>query len=358
MRRILRAAAAALLVTALAAGCGDSDDSSAAGGAPAGDALSTDTEYSGSLDELPTSYPEPEDEDLTIGWLNPNGAVESLSSLGEAIEIATEQRGGSLVTLDAGAKPDEQVTQMQQLIDRKVDAIIVWPLDAGALGPVVKRATAAGIPVVAVEANSDIAATDLGGFTSQITLGTDYIGFMTAREMARQQPGGKVVVAGFVVPVPFITAVTEAQASWAEEFGLDVVDTVQNQTDDVAGGSEAVAGATAQHPDLKGVLAYSDATAIGASLAGREAGLQLTTIGTNGASDAFEAIRSGRLFATMQWPLADWADQLTAGAYVAAQKPDEKLPITVYPTGMALVTADNIDDAIPFEEQLEEMRNR
>lgn len=356
MRKTLGMAVAACLATAVLAGCGGSAES-ADKAAPA-DGLATDTEYSGHLADLPTSYPEPEDEALTIGWLNPNGAVESLSSLGEAIEIATEQRGGSVVALDAGAQPDQQVTQMQQLIDRKVDAIIVWPLDAQALGPVVKRANAAEIPVVAVEANSDLSVTDLGGYTTQIALGTDYMGFMTAREMARQAPGGKVVVAGFVVPVPFISALTDAQASWAEEFGLDVVETVQNQTDDVAGGSEAIAGALAQHPDVTGVLGYSDATAIGGALAARESGLKVTAIGTNGASDAFEAIKSGRLFATMQWPLETWADQLTAAAYVAVQKPDEELPVTTFPAGMDLVTADNIDDAATFEEQLDAMRAR
>ena len=355
MRRSLGIVVAACLAAVVLAGCGEaeSDERPAAGGD-----LSTDSEYSGSLEDFPTSYPEPEDGDLTIGWLNPNGAVESLSSLGKAVQIATEQRGGTVVALEAGAQPDQQVTQMQQLIDRKVDAIIVWPLDAQALGPVVKRANDAEIPVVAVEANSDLTTQDLGGYTTQIALGTDYMGFMTAREMAEQEPGGKVVVAGFVVPVPFISALTEAQARWAEEFGLDVVETVQNQTDDVAGGSEAVAGATAQHPDLKGVLAYSDATAIGGALAARESGLQVTAIGTNGASDAFEAIRSGRLHATMQWPLATWADQLTAAAYSAVQQPDEKLPLTTFPGRMDLVTADNIDEATTFEEQLEEMRNR
>jgi ribose transport system substrate-binding protein len=355
MRKTLGLAVAALLSTAVLAGCG-SDDSSA--GKSTGEGLSTDTEYSGSLEDFPTSYPEPEDEDLTIGWLNPNAAVESLATLGEAVEIATEQRGGTVVTLDAGAQPDQQVTQMQQLIDRKVDAIIVWPLDAQALGPVVKRANDADIPVVAVEANSDLTTQDLGGYTTQIALGTDYMGFETAREMAKQNPGAKIVVAGFVVPVPFISALTEAQAKWAGEFGLDVVETVQNQTDDVAGGSEAVAGATAQHPDLKGVLGYSDATAIGGALAARESGLQVTAIGTNGASDAFEAIESGRLHATMQWPLAIWADQLTAAAYTAVQQPDEELPLTTFPGRMELVTADNIDEATTFEEQLEEMRNR
>lgn len=319
------------------------------------DALPVDTEYSGPLDALPTSYPETEKAELTIGYLSPNGAVELIAALGQSIEASVEQAGGSVITLDAQAQPDQQVTQMQQLIDRNVDAIIVWPLDAQALDPVVSSAVNGDIPVIGIEVNPDHEG-DIGQFTTQITAGADQIGFNAAREMATIQPGADIAVAGFIVPVPYISAQTDAIVKWSKEFGLNVVVEVENQTDDVAGGMEAVSGALASHPEVTGVIAYNDPTAIGASLAAREAGREIVAVGSNGASDGLEAIAQGRLHSTLQFPIGLWGQQLTRAAYSAVLNPDTELPPTVYPGVLELITADNLDSVKTFDEQIAEIR--
>lgn len=348
---------AALSVAALAlAGCSAQPASGGSGdGAKSdSDALPVSTEYFGPLEGLPTEYPEiTEDADLTVGFLVPNGAVEVLSALGRAMETAVGAAGGSVVVYDAQAQPDKQVTQMQQLIDRDVDAIVVWPLDAQALDPIVGDAAEKGIPVIGMEVNTDPDG-DIGQFTSQVTTGADQVAFNAAREMAKVSPGAEIAVAGFVVPVPSIRAQVEASSRWAKEFGLKVVAEVENQTDDVAGGMTAASGALAQNPGLSGVLAYSDATAIGAALAARESGRKVIAIGTNGGSDAFDAIEQGSLHGTLQFPIGTWAEQLTRAAYAAALT-DEELPKTVYPAVLPLITADNIAKAKTFDQQIADL---
>lgn len=311
-------------------------------------------EYSGVLENLPTSYPDVDDAELTVGFLMPNGAVESLSALNKALQKAVESKGGTFVSFDAQAQPDKQVTQLQQLVDRNVDAVIIWPLDAQALNPVIASAKAKSIPVIGVEVNPDPEG-DIGEFHSQITAGADQIGFTAAQEMARVNPGGEIAVAAFVVPVPSIHAWADSMADWAEEFGLEVAARVENQTDDVAGGMTAASGAFAPNPNLSGVLAYNDPTAIGATLAARESGRQITAIGINGGSDAFEAIQQGRLHGSLQFPLATWAEELSKAAYGAAMNPDTELPPTVYPAPLSLITADNIADAQTFDDQIQAM---
>ncbi len=344
------ALSAVLLLSACSAGDNQAAPEEASNGAGA----ATDVEYSGVLDELPTSYPDVEDEALTVGFLMPNGAVESLSALNKAMQKAVENKGGTLVSFDAQAQPDQQVTQLQQLVDRDVDAIVIWPLDAQALDPVIASAKAKEIPVIGVEVNPDPEG-DIGEFDSQITAGADQIGFTAAREMAKVSPGADIAVAAFVVPVPSIHAWADSMADWAEEFGLNVVARVENQTDDVAGGMTVASGVFASNPNLQGVLAYNDPTAIGATLAARESGRSITAIGINGGSDAFEAIQQGRLHATLQFPLGTWAEELTRAAYAAAQEPGAELPPTVYPAPLELITADNIGDAQTFDEQIQGM---
>lgn len=333
------------------AGCGQST-AETSNKPPGSDALPVSAEYSGPLKGLPTSYPEVQKKaDLTVGFLIPNGAVEVLSALGRAMDAAVKAQGGKVITYDAQAQPDKQVTQMQQLVDRGVNAIVVWPLDAKALDPVIRSASAKGIPVIGMEVNPDPNG-DIGQFTTQVTTGADQVGFNSAREMARVSPSAEVAIAGFVVPVPSIRAQTEAMGQWAKKFGLKVVAEVENQTDDVAGGMTAAGGALAQNPNIAGVLAYSDQTAIGAALAARESGRQIQTIGTNGGSDAFEAIKQGRLHATLQFPIATWAQQLTRAAYSAVLSPNTKLPKTVYPEVLPLITAENVSQAKTFDEQI------
>lgn len=345
--------AASLLVT----GCTSNSFESTTEVTPrdAGTGLSVETEYSGILTSLPTSYPEVEHADLTIGYLAPNGAVELIAALTQAVEGSVEEAGGAVVALDAQAQPDLQVTQMQQLIDRDVDAIIVWPLDAQALTPVVASANEKGIPVVGIEVNPDVEG-DIGLFTTQVTAGADQIGFTSAREMARIAPGADIAVAGFIVPVPYISAQTAALTKWAGEFGLNVVAEVENQTDDVAGGMDAAGGALSSHPEITGVLAYNDPTAIGAALSARESGREIIAIGSNGASDGLEAVRQGRLHATLQFPIGLWGQQLTRAAYNAVLHPDVELPKTVYPGALELVTADNIDGVLTFDEQIQALK--
>lgn len=59
-------------------------------------------------------------------------------------------QGAEVVLLDAGGygNLDKQISQMEDLINQKVDGILLDPIDDGALAPAVAKAVAAGIPVV------------------------------------------------------------------------------------------------------------------------------------------------------------------------------------------------------------------
>ena len=99
--------------------------------------------YSGDVSTLPATFGEPTKRAAKIGWSSPRTANELVGRLGLSIEKAVTEMGGTMVGYDADADVGRQVGQMQQLINDKVDAIIVWPLDTTALGPVVKAATSA-----------------------------------------------------------------------------------------------------------------------------------------------------------------------------------------------------------------------
>ncbi len=54
----------------------------------------------------------------------------------------------NLIVLDAQNKPDKQVSDLEDLITRKVSVIVVNATDSDAIVPAIKKANAAHIPVI------------------------------------------------------------------------------------------------------------------------------------------------------------------------------------------------------------------
>jgi ribose transport system substrate-binding protein len=344
------AVCATLVLAACSSGSSSSDDPKADKDLAAIAAECAD-KYEGPLSDVETSYPEPTSGHLKIGFLQPLGAQESVAYIQKFVEAEVAKLGGETVAFDAEGQPDKQVTQMEQLLNEGVDAVIAFPLDVGALEPVVAKAKAAGVPVIGVEIAPDPTG-DIGDWTTQIVQGRDYQAYVHACAMAELHPGGEVATIGFAVKVTTIVAYVDRVTFWAKEFGLKVVDAVDNPSDDVAGGEEVSSGLLAKHADLAGVLAYNDASAIGARTAARTQSRTLTVFGVDGGSDAFAAIKGGQLDLSLQFPEKSWGMALVAAAYAAVQQPDVELPRVAYPEEVGILTESNIDDAMTWEQQL------
>jgi ABC-type sugar transport system substrate-binding protein len=70
------------------------------------------------------------------------------------IRQAADELGNiTLQSVDAQNTADRQLQQIEDFITKKVDAIIMCPVDSGAAAQVVKKANAAGIPIVSFDRN-------------------------------------------------------------------------------------------------------------------------------------------------------------------------------------------------------------
>lgn len=341
-----------LALSVVLAACGSGSSSSSTGGSSSGEPTTTEETTTSVKFVSPTEsgltvgYPEPAgDEELTIGFPSPTSASEAIVILEESMEAAASELGGKIVKLDAGLDVDKQVTDIQQLIGQKVDAMVVFPLDSHAVEPAVEQAKKAGIPVVAIEYNS-AEPDNLGPFDTQIVQGTDRLAYEEVKTAAEMLPeGGKVVQIGFPAPVPTLVAITEATKKWAEAFGLDYLGRADNATDDIAGGEEAMTGLLAKYPEAEGVLAYNDASAIGASAAARTQGKDMYFFGNyGGASDGLTAIESGRIDGTVVFDQPGVGKYSVWGAYDLVEDPSAKLPKTVLPGPPVVVTAENVSE--------------
>jgi ribose transport system substrate-binding protein len=335
--------------------CGDDDDDS--GGDSGGGSASAevaDVPFSGSLElDVPEGYPEPKSGQLRLGFLNPLKANEFLNTLGRAMQLETERLGGEFVELDAKGDVNTQVSQFNQLIAQNLDGIAVFALDPGSVAPAVKRAKAAGIPLVTIDLNFE-STTDIGGFDSQVWQRRDEAAYLGAQEMAsRVGKGADVATIDFAVKVPSIVYSIERANFWADKFGLNVLGNASNPSDDIAGGEKAMTQLLGKFPDIQGVIGYNDPSAIGAASAARAQGNpDLTFGGQNGGSDALEAIRAERLSYTAKLDPPSMGKAFAWGLYDLNQ--GTKVPKTVKAGKPELVTQDNVDQVKSWDEQLEE----
>lgn len=350
----LAVVAVALAAMLGAAGCGGGDDSGTTTPTETTETTGGGNEvaFTGSLEaKVPVGYDEPESGNFRLAYLNPLGANEFLSTLGRAMKLETQKLGGTYVELDAKGDVDTQVSQFQQVVAQDVDGIFVFALDPGSVQPALRRAKAAKIPVITIDL-SFTSTTDIGQFDSQIWQRRDEAAYLGAKEMAsRVDEGASVATIDFAVQVPSIVFSIERARFWAEKLGLAVAGNGTNPSDDIAGGEKAMTQILGKFPDIAGVIGYNDPSAIGAAAAARAQGKQdLVFGGQNGGSDAFEALRAGRLSYTAKLDPPSMGKFAAWGLYDLLQ--GKQVPKTVKAEAPVIVTQENVEDTPTWDEQL------
>jgi ribose transport system substrate-binding protein len=317
--------------------------------------------YKGAEASLPTAYAKPARKagtKCTIGFQNPTAQNETLSSWQKAAQAEAKVYGCKLIALDDKLSPDQQVTNMQQLLAQKVDAIIFYPLDPKATVPVLKQAKKQGVPVLAVDGtfgSPKATAPYLPYIASQVWQGRDIQAYVQMQALAKARPHAKVGLIGIGAPVPALKYLTQRDAFWAKKFGLTIVGTQDNPTDDVAGGQTAANGLLQRYSQMNAIVGYNDPSAIGAYTSARGLGRKLTLIGCNGSSDGLAAIKSGREAASVQVDVVGWGVQQVYAAYSLITK--QHLPlakIIVRPS--RLITKANINSAKSWTAQIKAIR--
>ncbi|MGH3260418.1 MAG: sugar ABC transporter substrate-binding protein, partial [Trebonia sp.] len=317
------------LVALLAAGCGSSSSSSsssAASGAAATSAAATSAGTQSSSASvpftpvapgLPVGYPKPTPKHLVIGYSTPNTDVEDLVMLSQAIKDEAQKLGGKAIVISANNSVSKQVNDLEQLINQHVNALLLFPLDPNSVGPPLRIAAAHHIPVISVDINLTQPNGNLLGANSQVWRRKSQVAYLAAKYMASKLPAGsQVATMGFAVPVPSITYYVDRMKYWAEKFGLKVVGNVDNQTDDITGGAKAMSAILGRFPDIKGLLAYNDVSAIGAQTVARQQGKTgIVLVGANGGTDAVAAIKDGKESASIQLPNVSTGADMVDGAY-------------------------------------------
>ncbi|GAA0597219.1 ABC transporter permease/substrate-binding protein [Streptomyces crystallinus] len=204
--------------------------------------------------------------------------------------------GIDLTVTDAQNDASQQANQIQNFTGSGVKAIIVNPVDSDAVGPSVRGAGKADIPVVAADRGVNKAE------TATLVASDNVAGGRLAAKTLADKLGGKgriVVLQG--------TAGTSASRERGQGFaegikaypGITVV-ARQPADFDRTKGLDVMTNLLQSHPEVTGVFAENDEMALGAAKAlGQKAGTSVAVVGFDGTPDGLKAVAAGTLYASV-----------------------------------------------------------
>lgn len=232
---------------------------------------------------------------------------------------------------------EEQTRLMEDLIQRKVDGIVVVPVDSDGIVPVIKRANNAGIPVALANTNAN------GGQVVTFSAIENYDAMiMVAEYMAGKLKGrGKVIIlegtAGAQTTTDRLRAINDVLKKYP---GISVLasQTADNQR---AKGLQVMENLAQTYSAIDAVLCTNDEMALGAVEA-LDAAHRLDKImvsGFDANNDALKAVMDGRIAVTMdQNPQKQAGDAVQALLdYLGGKKVAKRIV-----TPGVVVTMDNI----------------
>jgi ribose transport system substrate-binding protein len=233
---------------------------------------------------------------IVIGISLSNMANPFFVSIEQGAQEAANRLDATLVVKDAQDDTSAQAKQVQELIDQKVDILLINPVDSEAIGATIQTANTAGIPVITIDRSANS-----GSVVSHIASDNTAGGLMAGNYLAElmEKSGNVVELKG----IEGTSAAKDRGAGFNEAIskhsGIKVI--AHEVADfDQAKGKEVFAALLTQYPEINGVFAHNDSMILGAMEAAQEAGRKdIIFVGFDAVDDAVQAVEDGSLSATV-----------------------------------------------------------
>ncbi len=280
-----------------------------------------------------------EDSSVKIGVLMKTMSDAYSNKLGTAIQDYVEKNypNAELYLMDGQADIAKQISQAEDIIAKQVDVIILNPQDADGSAQVLTLAADADIPVV--EVNTETTSTD---YVSYVGSNDSEAGEMMGNYVMEQlgDGGQYAILEGEMGQSAQLLRYQGLEETILKDDKYECVGTLSAswQRDKAMSTKEDWIG---KYPDLKAVICENDDMSMGALQAAEAEGKDLVIIGVDGISDALQAVKDGRLSASV---LQDADGQASAVIDVAVKVGVGEEVESRYNVPFQLITADNVDD--------------
>lgn len=280
--------------------------------------------FSAALLALSSGHAAAQTRTYTVGISLPEAQNPFYVLLGKSAVDTFKQRGIEATLLSANADVNEQINNINDLAAKKVDAILMSPLDTEGPASAVKRAHDAGIPIFMVARTLDKRFGNI--WKTFVGIHFDEIGKSKGEWVVKNTKPGKVAM--LLGPAGALVMVEQDKAfrRVIEPAGYKVT-FAQNSTQTRENGLKLSEDALIANPDLVAIYASNDDLALGAAQAVKAAGKtgQVAVIGLNGSPPALAAVHKGEMAATVLLDPIGWGRTaaLTVADYLQNKKEPE-----------------------------------
>ena len=251
----------------------------------------------------------------------------------QALEEAAASIGATVVTTDARHDVAKQIGDVEDMIQKKIDILLLNPTDSAGVQSAVRSAKKAGVIVVAVDANAQ------GPVDSFVGSKNLDAGRLACEYLAKNigEKGDVAILDGIPV-VPILERVKGCREALAKYPGIKVVST-QNGKQERATALTVTENILQANKNLKGVFSVNDGGSMGALAAIEASGKDVKLTSVDVAPEAIKAMqKAGSKFiaTTAQYP----RDQIRLAIGIAlAKKWGANVPAVV-PVDVKLIDAE------------------
>lgn len=248
-----------------------------------------------------------------IAYIPPVIANPAIKAMNDAISLKAKSLGMNFATIGGDYNPQAQIVAVDAAIQRKVNAILIWPLDPKGIQPSFDKARKAGIKIFAVW--SPKVPGIVANFQYDDFGASKKVAMAAAAELKQQ---GKECAVGIIEGIPVVDILRNRNlglAAGAKAGGCTILEHTVNQKDNSDGAQPIAAGWKTKHGSkMTAILAYNDPSALGAvAVAGGDFNPLIT--GMNGDALGVSAVKSGAMFATGSAPNVEVGNAMAQAAY-------------------------------------------
>lgn len=205
----------------------------------------------------------------------------------EALESATGDMGAQLYISDAAHDVSKQTSDIEDMLQKKIDILLINPADSVGAETAVLAAKKAGVVVIAIDAQAN------GPIDSFVGSKNYDAGLMAGKRLGEALGGkGEVAILDGIPVVPILERVRGFEAAMKEYPNIKIVtklngkqerDTAMNVTENML----------QANPTLNGIFSVNDVGSLGALAAIESSGRDVKLVSVDGSPEAVAEIAKG-----------------------------------------------------------------
>jgi len=273
---------------------------------------------------------------VTLGFVN-GGTTEFHTCLQRAVTSEATAEGAKVVAVNSNQNPATELSNIEDMISRQVDALIVQTVNVDALKGDIAKANSANVPIFL----TSVITSDTSGILGAVVVDLGKVGALDAGWVGTDAAGAPAE-AGVIAGAP--GAASDLLVSGFTGALPATVKVVANQPGmfNRAKAQDVAENMIQAHPNLKYAFVANEDMAFGAQTAFQAAGKQVKIVTVNGTDEGLAAVKDGRFAATVANSATEIGQLGVKNALALLKK---ETVDKVANASIALITAKNLSEA-------------